>query len=231
MSASGHDPDVYRNATPLRIVSPSDVPERRGLQHGQRVGRDVADRRGDDERPGLLDRPRGAGTRAFRRSGGSTPARRGAAGRDSSWQVSHDTSPACAAVAASTVIRAAFAVIGDRGRRHGGISSSVPFHPRPERAGIEGDHDGRKEQDQRADRVHADARVDGGELRDLDQRDEDAQHHHLEHRPHLEMVHPAQHRADPDRDGVQARREQQRQHEREVAAGGDHRAERDQDAR
>ena len=82
-----------------------------------------------------------------------------------------------------------------------------------------------------ADRIHADAGIHRGQLRDLDQRDEDAEHHHLDHRPGLHDVGPAQHLADPVRRRRPPHREQDRQHEQDVACGGDHRAECDDHGR
>ncbi len=49
--------------------------QRGRVQHRQHVGRDVADGRGDDERPGRLDRAAGGGIRALRRNADRSRAR------------------------------------------------------------------------------------------------------------------------------------------------------------
>ena len=61
-----------------------------------------------------------------------------------------------------------------------------------------------------------------GQLRDLDQRHEDAEQHHLQHRPHLEMVYRPQHPADPARNRRPARGDLKHQHVQQIGARGDY---------
>ena len=64
--------------------------------------------------------------------------------------------------------------------------------------------------DESARCIHPDAWNDGRELRDLDQRDQDAEHHDLGHRPRLHEVRRPEHLADPARRGRAAHRKQDR---------------------
>ena len=166
-------------------------------QHRQEVRRDVADRRGDQERPGALQAVRLAEARAPRRSAGSALRRAPGAGRESRPQASQLCRPCCIAVTAAALTTSPRQPVS-AARRRARPSPPTRSAPTP-RAGRSSPACAASRKTSAAEREQRQSRDDRRVVGDLDQRDQHAEHHDLDHAPGARGRVMAQQRPDPAR--------------------------------